>query len=100
MQQSVFVYASGLFRIIGFLALVVSPILILHTILRIFRFVIRQARGERFSDLMEDTTDSYDRTRASGYAAGDGRSGYRQRRDDQYTGMRGGRGYSGKQTRY
>ena len=98
MQQSVFVYASGLFRIIGFLALVVSPILILHTILRIVRFVIRQARGERFSDLMEDTTDSYDRTRASGYAAGG--SGYRQRRDDQYAGMRGGRGYSGKQTRY
>ena len=100
MQQSVFLYASGIFRIIGIVMLAGAPFLVLHTIFRIIRFVVRQARGERYSDLMEDTTDAYDRSRASGYATDAGRAGYRQQRDRYYAEMRGGRGHSGKQTRY
>jgi hypothetical protein len=95
MRQEVYAWISGMLQIIGTLAIFIGPFLALHTIYRIFRWIISRARGEKFEDLRDDSLDTYDRARANYYARGD-----RASRDRYYAEMRGGRGHRGRQTRY
>ena len=95
MRTAVYDFATGMFGLVSVIMVFGMPFLIMRLVIQIFRWVIGRARGERLAELQEDTLDTYDRARATYYSGGQ-----RASRDSYYAEMRGGRGRSGRQTRW